>query len=184
MAKIRNNLVLHGLSGMLGRQVVVRRRPDGTFILTGAPHRQDRPPSETQATQRKLFTEAAAYAKGAQQVPEYRALAEARKLSAFNVAMADFFHAPEIGNIDLSAYDGDSGQSIVVSATDDVKVTSVEVAIATESGSFVEKGSARHRTEDGSWVYTTTSKAPSERIRITASAADLAGNVAEQTATQ
>ncbi len=31
MAKIQSNLIIHGLSGMLGKQVVVRRMKNGQY---------------------------------------------------------------------------------------------------------------------------------------------------------
>ena len=46
MAKIQNNLTIHGLSGMLGKQVVVRRMKNGHYVLAAKPdHRSQSPTS-------------------------------------------------------------------------------------------------------------------------------------------
>ena len=62
--------------------------------------------------------------------------------SAFNVAVADFFGAPSIDEIDLTGYAGQVGDSIRVRATDDFKVVEVQVSIVNSDGSLVEQGSA------------------------------------------
>ena len=48
--------------------------------------------------------------------------------SAFNVAVADFFNAPNIDAIDLKAYSGTAGNSIRVRVTDDFRVVQVQVS--------------------------------------------------------
>ena len=37
MAKVVDDLIVQGLSGRLGKQVVVRRRRDGTYVAAAAP---------------------------------------------------------------------------------------------------------------------------------------------------
>ena len=48
-------------------------------------------------------------------------LANARGLSKYNVALADFLHPPEIQSIDVSSYQGKAGEIIVITAVDDVQ---------------------------------------------------------------
>lgn len=182
MAKVRNNLVMHGLSGMLGKQVVVRKGKDGTYIVSAAPHRSSTELSDAQKEHLERFRAAIAYARGAKSVPEYEAAAEARGLTAPNVAVADFMHPPEITNIDISGYHGDVGQPVVITATDDVKVKSVGVLIAAEDGTLIEKGAAAPSPTDPTrWTYTTTGKTTASAVKIVADAADLASHVTELT---
>ena len=90
MAKIQNNLIIHGLSGMLGKQVVVRRMKNGQYVLSAAPNHRSQDVSDAQKEQREKFRQAVLYAKGAQGTAEYQDVAQARGVSAFNVATADF----------------------------------------------------------------------------------------------
>ena len=64
------------------------------------------------------------------------------KRSAFNVAVADFFHAPNLDEIDLKEYSGAVGETIRVRVTDDFRVEQVQVSIVNSDGSLVEQGDA------------------------------------------
>jgi hypothetical protein len=182
VAKIEQNLVIHGLSGMLGKQVVVRRHKNGTYVLAAAPNRRSRDLSEAQKQHQERFRQAILYAKAAQKNPDYQDLAKSRGNSAYNVAVADFLHPPEIQQIDIAAYKGAPGQNITITAVDDVKVKTVGVLIATDDGTLVEKGSATPSAQyDNQWLYTTTATAPSASVKIIVDVADLAGQITEET---
>ncbi len=74
MAQVRNNLVVQGLSGMLGKQLVLRTRKNGKTFVSAAPRRRaDYVPSEAQKKQQARFRAAVAYAKEAKNRQEYRA---------------------------------------------------------------------------------------------------------------
>jgi len=184
MAKVRNNLVIHGLSGMLGKQLVIRRQKDGSFVVGAAPKRSDSATlSDAQKAQRQRFRDAVVYARGARGAPEYQEAAKARKTSAHLVAVADFLHPPEIEAIDASGYTGAAGQRITITAIDDVRVKTVGVLISTEDGTFIEKGAAVISPENPSqWTYMATAAASSETVKIVVDVADLAGHVTEKTA--
>ena len=182
MAKVRNNLVVHGLSGMIGKQVVIRRQKNGEYTVAAAPGPSSRELSDAQKAHHERFRQAITFAKGAQKASEYRTVADSRNQSPFNVAVADFLHPPEIQQIDLSAYKGAPGESISITATDDVIVKTVGVLIATEDGTLVEKGSAvRSSSNPNQWMYTATANAPASSVKIVVDVADLAGQVTEQT---
>lgn len=101
--------------------------------------------------------------------------------TAYNVAVADFFSAPDIDEIDLSSYTGTVGDTIRVRATDDFKVTQVVVTIANADGSLVEEGEAVLQPNGLDWVYAATVDNPSlEGDRILVQAIDRPGNVTEQ----
>lgn len=182
MAKVKNNIVMHGLSGMLGKQVVVRRQKNGEYVLSAAPHHTEHEPTDVEKAHRERFRQAILYAKGAKDTPEYQQVAGSRNQSTFNVAVADFMHPPEIQDVDLSAYKGAAGEAISITAVDDVMVKRVGVLIATDDGTFVEKGPAvRSSSNPNQWLYTTTAAAPTSSLTIVVDAADLAGQVVEQT---
>jgi hypothetical protein len=81
-----------------------------------------------QKAHQERFRPAIAFAEGAKVDTEYQTAAKARGQSAFNVAVADFLHPPEIQEIDLSTYQGLAGQTISITATDDVMVKTVGAA--------------------------------------------------------
>jgi hypothetical protein len=182
MAKIENNLIIHGLSGMLGKQVVVRRMKNGHYVLAAKPAHRLREATDAQKQQREKFRQAVLYAKGAKGTAEYRDAAELRCISAFNVAIADFLHPPEIQKIDISAYRGAIDEPIRITAVDDVKVKTVRVMIVNGDGTLVEKGTAVSISENANeWLYTTTCAAGSSSVKIVVDVVDVAGQVTEVT---
>jgi hypothetical protein len=54
-----------------------------------------------------------------------------------NVAMADWLHEPQIKDIDLSSWNGQTGQTIRIEAVDDVQVKQGTVVITDESGTVL-----------------------------------------------
>lgn len=177
MARVNANVILHGVSGMLGDQVVVRQQQDGTYVLAARPaRRKHRTFSPAQQAQQERFRRAALYARAAQGKPEYQALAKARRIAAFTVATTDYLTPPEILGIDLNGYHGAAGQEIVIAAIDDVKVTAVKVLLAQDDSTVIEGGAAVVDPEDPHrWVYTATTTAPSTSVAVFVDVFDLAG---------
>ena len=177
MAKSRNNVVTYGLSGKVGDLLIFRQR-DGQTIVSKVPQ-QSKSPSEKQIAQRKRFQQAVIYGKAAVDSPEtgaqYKAAAKKGQIP-LNVAVADFFNAPDIQQVDLSGYAGAAGNRILIHVTDDFAVTSVRVGIVNTNGT-VEEGEAV-QTVGAVWTYTATENNDSlASSRITVSASDLPGNV-------
>jgi len=182
MAKVRSNLVIHGLSGMLGQQIVVRRQKNGNYVIAAAPGPYAKHElTEAQKQHQEHFRQAILYAKSAKNTPEYKDVATSRGQSTYNVAVADFLHPPEIQQIDLSAYNGAPGETITITAVDDVKVKTVGIMIVNDDGTLVEKGTAVPTTDANHWLYNTTATAASPSVKIVVDVADLAGQVAEAT---
>jgi hypothetical protein len=112
MAKQKGNVVTHGLSGKIGDLLIFRQR-DGQTIVSKIPEQQ-KTVSEKQTEVRKRFQQATLYAKISIATPgvkeRYDSEAKKRKgMTAYNVAVADFYNAPDIETIDLSAYTGAAG---------------------------------------------------------------------------
>jgi len=76
--------------------------------------------------------------------------------------MADWFHPPEIKEIDISDWHGQIGQTIRVQAIDDVQVKQVNVMITDENDVILEQGVAMAE-EGGWWTYRTTAAATGNR---------------------
>ncbi len=183
MAKVDNNIVTSGLRGKLGDLIVFRTRGGKTFVSKSP----NMPNSNTEAQQkhRKKFQQAVSYAKAALDMPEIKAAyAEQAKpgATAFNVAMADFFHAPHIHEVDLSSYTGQLGDLIRIVATDDFMVAQVSVSIIMANGNVIEQGEAVAHENTDDWIYTSTVEyLPAKGDFVRVSASDLPGNNVEKT---
>ena len=110
---------------------------------------------------RERFREAALYGKMVMADAETKALyvdaAKDKGKPVFSLTIADFFNAPSVDEVDLSAYSGVVGDEIIIMASDDFDVQGVEVALSDEAGNPIESGIAVENPADsGRWLYTTT----------------------------
>ncbi|HLO30631.1 MAG TPA: hypothetical protein VK249_15915 [Anaerolineales bacterium] len=181
MAKVRNNVVIRGLSGSFGEQMVIRIDKAGRTIVVNKPeYDENRVFTPSQLAQQEKFREAVAYAKDAKTEDIYVAKAEGTPLQPYNVALADWLHAPEIKEIDLAAWTGGIGQPIRIRAMDDVQVTQVTVVITDESDAVLEQGAAV--AGDGSWwTYMTTTSISATTPKVLVSVKDLPGHITQMT---
>ena len=156
MSRTIDNIVTEGLSGKVyqlvfkqwfGRTIVAKRPRKFTTVTSN------------QLTIRENFKKAATYAKAAITDAAlklaYKAKAKPGQ-TAYNMAFADFFNLPEIGDIDSSGYNGDVGTKLMAQVTDDFKVVSVKVIIQKSGGSLIEEGSASLLPDGIHWEYKST----------------------------
>ena len=124
---------------MLAEQLVFKQDKAGRTIVSIKPRfDEDREFTPAQLAQQERFQEAAAYAKDAAQTEAiYAEEAEGTAKSAYNVAMADWFHPPEVDEIDLTDYTGEVGETIRAKVADDVQVEVVSVVITTDADVLV-----------------------------------------------
>lgn len=157
-----------------------RRLPDGHTSWSRVPNFSKRVASEKQQDHITRFREAVDYARNATQtMPIYAELAAKTAMkTAYNLAVSDWFHPPEIVEVDLTGWMGQAGQVIRVLAMDDVQVKQVRVAITDEDGAVLEEGPAMAGLY-GWWIYRTTVSA-SGHARVCAAAEDLPGHVTEK----
>jgi len=167
MARVKTNVIVRGLSGKLGDQLVFRHLRDGRTVVCAKPDFSSRVLSQDQKAHHERFKLAAAYARQASVTqPIYAKLAAGTLKNAYNLALGDWFHPPVIRTIER--LDG----KIRVQASDDVCVASLRVMIVDEAGSLLEKGEARPSDGDW-WEYQ-----PATTGKVIAEARDLPGNVA------
>ncbi|MDR0602893.1 MAG: hypothetical protein LBG80_01150 [Bacteroidales bacterium] len=179
MAKQRKNVVMYGVSGKIGDILIFSQR-NGKTIISRVPRIKRVRLSKKQKEHQKRFQKATIFAKTIIHTEEGQVYIKAAKektgLTAYNIAIADFMHAPEIKSINISAYKGKIGNKIRIKAIDDFAVKSVHVRINNAEGSIIEEGNAVKSAKD-SWIYTavknnTTLKG--NKIIITVS--DIPGN--------
>jgi hypothetical protein len=174
-------VIFHGsvkaLRGRIGG-LIFKQLPDGTTVVTQAPSKKNsrekkrawEKRSKEQKAHNNRFGRASAYAKVAQVDPVYVKLAAVTPMwTAYNFALSDWSHAPEIQRIEQK-----KGR-IRVQATDNVMVARVSVTVLDSQGKIAEAGEAT-RKRGNWWEYTpqTTGKT------IRAEAWDLPGNVVRQ----
>ncbi len=180
MAKIHKNMIVRGLKGMLGDQMVFKTDKAGRPIVCNKPvFAEDRVFTPAQRAQQERFRAARAYARQAKDLEIYKAKAAGTPQTPSNVAMMDWFHPPEILEIDLPVWTGQPGQMIRIRAVDDVMVRQVCVVIMDESGEIRENGEGV-RGEGDWWVYRTTMPVP-ESGKVLVRAEDLPGHITERT---
>lgn len=174
MAESKNNIITHGLSGKIGDLIVFSQR-DGKTYVSKAPKNRTVEDSPKQKNHKLKFQRATLYAKSVINNPDLKQMYSAKEdnakgMSTYNVAMKDFFNAPEIQSIDLTAYTGKKGDLIRIIAVDDFAVKAVSVKIENTEGNMIEEGAAIDSGYE--WIYTATTNNP-----------DLTGNKVIVTAT-
>jgi len=173
MAKLNLNKLFDELRGKVGN-LVFRRRPDGTLIVSSKPRYKGKRYRKGTPAQRAHWDhvkEIAPFASHLAKIhPIYAELGagevgRGKWMSPYNFALADCLVPPIIHCIEHT------GGLIRVQATDNIGVTKVRVIVLDESGKALETGDA-NRTDEDCWEY-----APHvDGKRIQARAFDLPGN--------
>lgn len=155
MARVTNNPLLRGISGKIGP--LIFRQVGGQTIVQAAEAKGQRAPrSPRQQAHLDRMHQAKLYAKAQIRDPAAKALyatrIDTRRTSAYTVAIADYMNPPQITALDVSAYRGQPGDIIRISATDDFAVAAVQVRIFRPDGTLLEEGPAIPQPGD-SWHY-------------------------------
>ena len=182
MARVHNNIFVRGLTGAIGDQFVIRKTRSGETIIANKPKFDpNREFTAAQLSQQERFKSASIYAKVAQKNAVYREKAAGTPLSAYNLAMADHQHKPEVLDIEINRWNGQVGQKIYIRAQDDFMVSRVRIVIRPSSENYdaVEGGEAVRSETDGLlWIFTATK--PVQIIpgmQLDAYAYDMPGNL-------
>jgi len=158
MAKMKFNGFVDSIRGSVGG-LVVRKGRRGKYTLSNKPDFTELTPSEAQAAQRKVFGQAVDYGKSVMADPDklafYKGLAEQKDMPAFSLCVADYLNPPSMDDLDLSAYEGKVGDSILITTHDDIGVVRVNVELTRTDGTNIEKGQAVE-LGIGNWAYIAT----------------------------
>jgi len=169
------------VSGQMGEMVyrVVR----GKVVISRKPVIKAEP-TQGQLEHRERFKQAVAYGKAVMSAEDsrelYEAAAKERDMPVFALMVADYFNAPSISKIDLSAYDGHAGNIIHITASDDFSIASLHVSITNDQGNPIEDAEAVETPSgSGNWVYTANaSVTPGTSVNVQAVATDRPGGTA------
>ncbi len=77
MARTNSNIVLHELSGHIGKQLVIKQYANGT-VVSRYPDMSNIKPSKKQKEKRSRFSEAVAYARAILRDPQQKAAYQAK----------------------------------------------------------------------------------------------------------
>jgi hypothetical protein len=159
MAKQKNNIIMRSTRGMVGKQIVFKRRFGKGYVAAPPEVNENRIPTANQLAAQQKFKKSSAFAKLAMQEPllkeAYKAVAK-RGQTAFNMAFNDAYFAPEVVGIITSGYTGAVGSVILVQAKDDFKVNVVKVIIMNAADVVIEEGPATQTPDGYNWSYIAT----------------------------
>lgn len=176
MAKIKNNVIMQSISGMIGKQVIFKTRAGKMYVSAAPDIDENRVPTKAQQAARDNFKRCSEYAKSAVEDREtkqaYLTFAQPGQ-TAYNIALKDAFNPPEVVSVVTKGYQGAEGNIIIVQARDDFKVASVKVTIYNTENELVEEGLAI--ADAGNWIYIAV-KSNTSAAKIIATAIDLPGN--------
>ncbi|MRG46965.1 hypothetical protein GFS24_17720 [Chitinophaga sp. SYP-B3965] len=180
MSKGNDNVLTMRNTGTFGSQIVFRQR-HGETIMSKPPKPTNIPLTADQIAVHQKFKAATNYAKAVNANEALKAAYQAVSKpgrTAYNTALADFFKAPEIIEIDRSAYTGLPNSIIRINAIDNFRVESVSVILLDQAGNPIEQGQAVTDPNSHYWIYTAINAnqdVPGSTVRV--QAADLPGNV-------
>ncbi|SFW84428.1 hypothetical protein [Chitinophaga sancti] len=170
MAIIQDAALFHLVRGTLGGEVTIYER-NGQIIMAKKRGPSKQKPTQKQLEARYKMRVAAAYAKVIIQDPElkayYKSLAGPGQ-NAYNMAVKDAYHSPEIQNIRLEA------EEVVVTVKDEFRVAEVQVRVVDTEGVLLERGRAILGRNGIDWYYKAAALPRGARLIVVA--VDLPGN--------
>jgi hypothetical protein len=179
MARLYSNIVILGSNGLVGGNFTDRKTRIERRILNSKPLLEDyRKATEARSAHEVAIRESTTFASFAQTEDVYITKAKRMGVTPYFIALADWFEAPKVLEINVDGWTGKIGQNIRVKARDNVKVARVTVAIRDADENVLEMGEATP-SEPGSawWNYTTKSAVKMTPFPIVeATAYDLPGN--------
>ncbi len=176
MSNTKENVLTRTYKGKFGDQVVFRNRGE-LSIMAKPPKKSLTSASDAQLLVRRRFKVASRWAKQALQDPAtlatYTAMASGMK-SPYVMAVTNYLCPPEVREIVTSGYKGNPGNTISVVATDDFRVTGVNIKITDAYGILIEQGSCTEDLSADCWVFTaTTAISNTTGVVVTAEAMDV-----------
>lgn len=179
MARLYSNIVILGSNGLIGGQFANPQTRLEKTILASPPSFDDyRKANETKKAYEAAVRESTTYANFAQTQDVYIKKAKRCGVTPYYIALADWFEAPNVLEINVDSWTGKLGQTIGVKARDNVKVERVTVVVRDADENVLEMGEAVQSAPGSAWWnYTTKSyvkMTPFPIVEVTAY--DLPGN--------
>lgn len=179
MANIYGNQFARGRRGVFGQQFLAHHTKSGKTIVASTPVFDDNVVyAEGQPMQQAAIRDAAIYACYAQHADAYICRAREIGTTAYALAVADWYGAPRVLEIDVDRWTGNARETIRVKAKDNVMVARVMLVIRDPQGQTLESGDAVQSGAGSAWwSYATRSRVlmtPFPTVQVIAF--DLPGN--------
>ena len=177
MARGDKGTILSGFHGRLDDLIVIKQR-NGKPVMCFYPKGKKVKWTENQKKHRIEFQFAIRYARLAIKDPVKLAFYEAREhdgINAYNLAISDYMHKPEIISIDIRKARGCDQYLIRVRAMDDFIVTQVRINLIDLTGNFKQVAPTQFRHTD-LWIYRISCQKLSTLHAVKAFAYDNTGN--------
>jgi hypothetical protein len=179
MAIIDKNIFVDGLRGRFGKHVVFRQF-NGKIVVSKAPEFSSEP-STAQAEIRTKFARAIQYGKTALLDPalkaEYKAIAQAKKLTSATVAAISDFRKPTRLDTIFHVENAPVGTGMYVILQDNYKAKEMMICFYDKDGVVIENGNGSFTFGDRGWFYVSTRAAYIQGIKIIVTVKDRPGNV-------
>lgn len=179
MPNIYSNRFARGWNTESNDSFVIHKTGSGKTIVAGKPMFDDNLAyTERQSMQQAAIRDSALYASFAENQEAYIRKARERGTTAYALAVADWYGAPRVLQINVDRWTGRPAEMIRVKARDNVMVAKVLLVIRNAQGQMLEMGEAVP-SEAGSlwWNYITRSPVPLTPFpSVQAIAFDLPGN--------
>lgn len=175
MALVKGNMLLQFVRGTIGKQFTIYER-NGQVIIAVKRRKSNKKPSQKQLDVRWRMKVASAYAVAILEDPEIRAYYQSKTgpgQNAYNMAVKDAFHSPEIQNIQIV-----EAGTVVVTAKNEFRLAEVRVQVLDAAGKVMEQGKAVPERNGVDWVYKVASLPKKGKIKIFVE--DLPGNVSDK----
>jgi hypothetical protein len=179
MANIYRNIFIRGLTDILGNRSAYCKTHSGKIIPVGKALFDDNwKYMHVEKDDPAAMRAAIVYADFAKTQDVYLKRELDTGVSAYYIAIMDWFEAPQVLEINVDSWTGKPGQTIRVKARDNIEVASVMVVIRDMNDNVLEMGEAvQSKAGNPWWKYTTKSYVLMEPFPIVeATARDLAGN--------
>ena len=160
MAIVKGNILLQLVRGTLGKQVTIYER-NGQIIMAQKRGPSKKKPTQKQLEARRRMTLAAARAKQMLADPglkAYYASLAGPGQNAYNLAIRDAYHAPEIQDIRVEA------KEVVVTARNKFRLAEVKVQMVDARGVIKESGQAVLSRTGVDWYYKAAARPASGKV--------------------
>ncbi|SFW83921.1 hypothetical protein [Chitinophaga sancti] len=174
MALVKGNVLLQYVKGTIGNEITIYER-NGQIIIAKKRRKSNKKPTQKQKEVRWKMRVASAYAKAILRDPQIKAYYKSMAgpgQNAYNMAVKDAFHSPEIQNLQLAE------STVVVSAKNEFRLAEVRVQVLDKDGKTVESGRAVPAKNGIDWEYKIAHLPQKGRIKVAVE--DLPGNVSER----
>lgn len=185
MARVVNNSLTEGISGLVGDQYCYRIRGNKTFMAKRPVSRKGKIPPPSQQKTNNNFKMAVAFGQHAKADPELAALygvaVEKKKTeykSVYHAALRDAMTLPELFPSRNNDFEGKPGETLGFLTKDIIPLAGLRFSFQTADGRELEAGMAKSEPYEGEFTYTCNTQLEDlDNLLVVVTAIDRPGRV-------